>query len=390
MRSPAHTGRLLAVLAVAAAIPAPAAAAAGITTVQTPNPGTTNTLGGLVAFPPTEIWGVGSASSSSYTGCHGRTLTARWNGTAFVEVAEVRPPTPICASVNGVAGTSTSDIWAVGSTNSSRDPHVRHWNGSKWTAGPGATLPVPPSGGRRLRTTGLNAVAAITPGDVWAVGKAQFQDFSRGALIEHWTGTAWQLVPGPTGASEVLNGAAALKSSNVWAVGSKSGTAGAATLTLNWNGSAWTTVPSPNANINSTLRGVAAASATDLWAVGDSIGNASLGSTSRTLIEHGNGTSWTIVPSPNIGAGNNVLTGVAARSASDVWAVGYWDNLAGSIPIRSTLWMHWNGTNWSKVSSPNVGSGDNTLLGVIAPANATDAWAYGGSANGTLVQHYTP
>lgn len=120
MRSPAHTGRLLAVLAVAAAIPAPAAAAAGITTVQTPNPGTTNTLGGLVAFPPTEIWGVGSASSSSYTGCHGRTLTARWNGTAFVEVAEVRPPTPICASVNGVAGTSTSDIWAVGSTNSSQ------------------------------------------------------------------------------------------------------------------------------------------------------------------------------------------------------------------------------------------------------------------------------
>ena len=42
------------------------------------------------------------------------------------------------------------------------------------------------------------------------------------------------------------------------------------------------------------------------------------------------------------------------------------------------------------MSSPSVGSGDNTLLGVIAPATATDAWAYGGSANGTLVQHYTP
>jgi hypothetical protein len=85
-----------------------------------------------------------------------------------------------------------------------------------------------------------------------------------------------------------------------------------------------------------------------------------------------------------------VLTGVAARSASDVWAVGYWDNLAGPIPIRSTLWMHWNGTSWSIVASPNVGTGDNTLLGVIAPANATDAWAYGGSADGTLVQHYKP
>jgi hypothetical protein len=390
MRSPARSGRLLAALAIAAAIPASAAASARITTVQTPNPGTTNTLGGLAAFGPTTIWGVGTASSSSYTGCHGRTLTARWTGAAFAEVAEVPSPTPICASVNGVAGTSTSDIWAVGSTNSARDPHVRHWNGSKWTAGPGAPLQVPPSGGRRLRTTGLNAVAAIAPGNVWAVGKAEFQDFSRGALIEHWTGTAWQLVAGPKGGGEVLNGVAALTSSNVWAVGLKSGSAGAATLTLRWNGSAWTTVPSPNVNTNSTLRGVAATSATDLWAVGDSIGNASLGSTSRTLIERGNGTSWKTVPSPNIGAGNNVLTGVAARSATDVWAVGYWDNLAGSIPIRSTLWMHWNGTTWSIVPSPNVGSGDNTLLGVLAPAGATDAWAYGGSANGTLVQHFTP
>ena len=330
MRSPAHTGRLLAVLAVAVAIPAPAAAAAGITTVQTPNPGTTNLLGGLVAFTPTGIWGVGSASSSSYTGCHGRTLTARWNGAAFVEVPEVPSPTPICASVNGVAGTSTSDVWAVGSTNSSRDPHVRHWNGSKWTAGPGAPLPVPPSGGRRLRTTGLNAVAAITPGDVWAVGKAQFQDFSRGALIEHWTGTAWQLVPGPTGASEVLNGAAALTRRMCGRWGRRADRRRRdADRAL--DGPAWTTVPSPNANIN--MHAARRRGGVGHRPLGrrHSIGNASLGSTSRTLIEHGNGTSWTTVPSPNIGAGNNVLTGVAARSASDVWAVGYWDNLVGSV-----------------------------------------------------------
>src|SRR3954469_20555954 len=166
MRRPARRRRLLAALAIAVAVPAPAVAATGVTTVQTPNPGTTNTLGGLVAFAPTTIWGVGSASSSSYTGCHGRTLTARWNGAAFVEVPEVPSPTPMCAAVNGVAGSSTSDIWAVGSTNSGRDPHVRHWNGSKWTGGPGAPLQVPPSGGRRLRTTGLNAVASIASGDV--------------------------------------------------------------------------------------------------------------------------------------------------------------------------------------------------------------------------------
>ena len=41
-------------------------------------------------------------------------------------------------------------------------------------------------------------------------------------------------------------------------------------------------------------------------------------------VEHWNGTSWAIVPSPNMGTGNNHLNGVAAVSASDVWAVGYY------------------------------------------------------------------
>src|SRR3954467_15475363 len=120
-----------------------AAAASTWTAVPTPNPGTSNTIDGLVAFSPTEIWAIGSASSPSYSGCHGRTLTARWNGSAFVEVATA--VTPICAAINGVGGSSTSDIWAVGSTNSARDTHIRHWNGSTWSVVTPATIPLPPS-----------------------------------------------------------------------------------------------------------------------------------------------------------------------------------------------------------------------------------------------------
>jgi hypothetical protein len=56
---------------------------------------------------------------------------------------------------------------------------------------------------------------------------------------------------------------------------------------------------------------------------------------SHTLIEHWNGSAWTIVPSPNVGSGNNSLAAVAARSANDVWAVGYADKDLSSGVSRS-------------------------------------------------------
>jgi hypothetical protein len=371
----------------ALAVAAPAASAA-VSTVTTPNPGTSNTIGGLTAFP--DVWAVGSASSSSYSGCHGRTLTARFTGSAFTEILETPAATPMCATVNGVSGSSSSDIWAVGSANSQRDPHLRHYNGSSWTASAGATLPPPPVGARSLRTTGLNAVADLSPTNVWAVGRAMFADSSRHTLIEHLGPAGWSLVNGPTTTGSVLNGISALAGGDIWAVGSQTGTSGGSTLATHFNGTSWTTSTTPNNNVNNELKGVAAVAHDDVWAVGDSIKSAFDGvSTSKTLIEHFNGGGWTIVPSPNVGAGNNVLTGVAAHAANDVWAVGYDDDRSGSIPVRKTVWMHWDGTRWSVVPSPNSGTGDNTLLGVIAPVGTSDAWAWGASADGTLVQRFT-
>jgi hypothetical protein len=62
-----------------------------------------------------------------------------------------------------------------------------------------------------------------------------------------------------------------LSSTNAWAVGSYSnGTAGH-TLIVHWNGSVWKVVASPNAGGSSYekfLSGVAAISAHNIWAVG--------------------------------------------------------------------------------------------------------------------------
>jgi len=390
VRRPARTVALLLVaplLALAAAAPA---APAAISTITTPNPGTGNTIGGLTALPANEVWEVGTSTSPSYEGCHSRTLTARFTGGAFAEIFETPAATPICATLNAVSGSSTSDIWGVGSASSQRDPHLRHYNGSTWTASPGATLPPPPVGARSLHTTGLNAVADLSPTNVWAVGRAVFADSSRHTLIEHLGPAGWSLVNGPTTTGSVLNGISALAAADIWAVGSQTSASGSSTLATHFNGTSWTTSTTPNNNVNNELKGVTAVAHDDVWAVGDSIKSAIDGvSTSKTLIEHFDGTRWSVVPSPNVGAGNNVLTGVAAHAANDVWAVGYDDDHSGSIPVRKTVWMHWDGARWSVVPSPNSGTGDNTLLGVIAPAGTTDAWAWGSSAGGTLVQRFT-
>ena len=102
--------------------------------------------------------------------------------------------------------------------------------------------------------------------------------------------------------------------------------------------------------------------------------------------------SWSIVSSPSPGAGNDNLMGVAITSASDVWAVG--SNLVGNGPNSTyqTLTEHWNGSQWSVVQTPNIGSGGDYFQGIAADS-ANDIWtvgAYVDVANHqqlTMIQH---
>ena len=126
-----------------------------------------------------------------------------------------------------------------------------------------------------------------------------------------------------------------------------------------------------------------------MWAVGDSIKSGSDGvsvySAARRTLERQHVDGRAV---PRIGKGSNSLAAIAARSANDVWAVGYYDDITGAIPLRRTLVEHWNGTAWSVVASPNPGTGDNWLRSVVAPAGTTQVFAVrdlgGGDAVGTL------
>ena len=95
------------------------------------------------------------------------------------------------------------------------------------------------------------------------------------------------------------------------------------------------------------LVGVDVLSANDVWAVGS-------GCYGYTLVIHWDGAAWSLVPSPNpFPSGTNELKGVAAVSPTDVWAVGA---ASGPTTALVSLIEHWDGSRWSVMPSPRPGS----------------------------------
>lgn len=199
----------------------------------------------------------------------------------------------------------------------------------------------------------------------------------------------WIVVPSPSqpGNDNHLYAVAAVNTNDAWAVGYYiNGGNTRQTLALHWTGAAWTIVPTPNVGGgDNVLYNVAAVAPNDVWAVGSSVSGVNL---KQTLILHWNGTAWAQVASPNPG-GFNELYDVKARTATDIWAVGT-GGTGGSQ--NATLVAHWNGTTWSIVASPNAVGGNSLLNGVTIVA-ASDVWAVGRGENQvnitqTLVEHW--
>jgi hypothetical protein len=97
---------------------------------------------------------------------------------------------------------------------------------------------------------------------------------------------------------------------------------------------------------------------------------------------------WEIVSSPNAvnATHSNGLSDVTCTAADNCWAVGY----ADLHPPTHTMIQRWSGTEWSLVSSPNVGTSNNDLQGVACAA-AYECWTAGNYANpvptsGTLIE----
>jgi hypothetical protein len=148
-------------------------------------------------------------------------------------------------------------------------------------------------------------------------------------------------------------GIAVLSPSDVWAVGS----GGGQPLVEHWDGSTWSLVPTPTFGNGGLFHKIAAIEPDDMWAVG--FANAQ----QQALAEHWDGTAWSLPPAPTMS--KTILLGVHALSSTAAWAVG--DDGIGAVMV------HWDGTNWSFASVP---SGRYILYDVRAFSD-TDIWVVG-------------
>jgi len=345
--------------------------------VASPNPGNdTNGLAGVAAVSTNNVWAVGSTQTNGVV----QTLTEHWNGSQWSVVASHGPASESQLSAVAVVP-GTKQLWAVGEYfDTYWHTLTLHWNGSQWVL-----VPSPSMVGQFNFLIGVTAISAK---DIWAVGNV-YNGNNTNTLTMHWDGSQWSIVPSPNPSSfyNTLNAVTSISKNDVWAVGAYNGTNGQPSLIEHWNGTSWSIVsgPSPSQAFN-TLNAIARVPGTkQLWAVGYYFATPN-SSTPLTLIEQWNGKQWSVVSSPSPGTGFSVLQGVVAVSARDVWAVGY--ESPGEIPIV-TLVEHWNGTSWSVISSPNPDNAA-TLYAVTRVPGTHKLWAVGGSngEGGTLTESY--
>jgi hypothetical protein len=342
-------------------------------------------------------------------------------------------------SLGAVAGSSPTDVWAVGNflpdtATSNQDATLsfaEHYNGKKWSV-----VPTPNTG---VNFNSFYGVAA-SQGQAWAVGEYLNGNYKDRALIENWNGQNWSIAnnPQPGSVRDMLFGASALSPSNVWVVGDQEGSDHVfRTLAEHWDGSAWTVVPTPDPGATGDhLYAIQAVSPENVWAAGQQLGG---DSPDRGLVEHWDGQKWSVVPVPTPASASLVMLDGIAATASQVWVAGEadspegggqplvegyqngtwtiaklpatpdganWTNLWGIAIGGGSVWavgtyvdpatdnnkdLVLQGTNgsWSIDAAPNPGSGSN-ILGGIANVDG-QSWAAGIYDNGgselPLVEH---
>lgn len=331
-------------------------------------PGVGQGLYAVTAISGADAWAVGDVYNQALG--DQQTLTQHWDGMQWQTV-----PSPSVSNaynhLTGVAGATANDVWAVGYTiddsTNNWQALILHWNGSHWTIVPGAAL--------GTSYNALTRVVAVASNDVWAVGY-NGTDVIFHTLIEHWDGHSWTAVPTPApGTYDALYGVTAIGANDVWATGYyKEGDFTYESLTLHWNGRAWIEVESPNTTEYNWFNGVTALSANNVWAVGyeyEDGGNA----IAHPLIQHWNGTEWSVVASPHVPDGHYTnLSDAASISSNDMVSVGTSTDINENF---DPLIEQWDGHAWTLAAAPEILGMSTTVLTAVAADKTGGYWAVG-------------
>jgi hypothetical protein len=360
-----------------------------------PMPGTSSKLEAVSCTTSSNCWAVGTYSHNGAD----LNQALRWNGTRWSQVTVPSPGGTASGGSSklfGVYCKSSTDCWAVGyyQNGGPRLDEALLWNGTKWSA---VTVPAP-GGTAGSDVNELFDVWCTAASNCWAAG--EYGSFGPNETLFnqalHWNGSTWSVVSTPNPGGTATNDQSTLESvrctsaGNCWAVG-LDGTISPPTWlneALHWNGASWSlvTTPSPGGTATgdfSYLAGLSCASATSCWAAG-AYGAEGTTFTSLNQVLHWDGGQWSQVTTPNpdgTGAGaNNLLAGVACTSASNCWAVGDYGSISGSVGTVLNEALRWNGTNWSLATTPDpagTGNGASNILNGVRCASASNCWAVG-------------
>jgi hypothetical protein len=323
--------------------------------VATPNLPSPSSLSAITTLSANDAWVVGTVAQPAGVD---HPLILHWDGHTWVNIQDADSNT--VGELSSLSATGPDDIWAVGSANQHNKTLIEHWNGQAWQV---IASPMPGKG-----SASFSSVVALARNDAWAVG--EYEDGSTNhpmqALIEHWNGSHWVVVPAASADfTQRFTSIAALSASDIWAVGNFSPKNSEATYALieHWNGKIWQVVSSPdpikpaNQIHVSILYAISASSPTDIWAVGGTTTDD--GNPPKTLVEHWNGQRWAILNSPNPFPPtiNQSLLGVIALAPDNVWA----------SCVAERLLLHWNGQTWQTVALAS----QNTIAKGFAPNPST-------------------
>ncbi len=348
--------------------------------------------------------------------------TAIWNGSTWTSQPGVTPVGATVTQLVSVSCTTATACTAVGSyfipdSGSSGDTLAEFWNGSTWAL---QTVPMPAN----VTSLQINSVSCASPTACMMVGTA-FDLGADGPVVETWDGSSWTLGTAPTGGR---NGPSMLdvSCSSLTACTAVGFTKTNTFKLLDWNGTAWSAdhtipldhgsgfgastgpvvscgsattcmaveplhlygtgsfvevrasgvwsqhdAPAPPRRPASYFTGVSCPSSTQCMAVGYYAANGG----ESTLAEQWNGSSWTILPTPNI-AGTQIdyLLSISCADVTHCVAVGYSIVSLGGILSPEPIIENWDGTSWSIAPNPSPPA---TGLLSVSCASATTCVAVG-------------
>jgi hypothetical protein len=286
------------------------------------------------------------------------------------------------------------------------------------------TPPLPSSESYYSWIAPLNSVSAPSPDDVFFTGNVVDNTVSEGGYytgrVLHWDGHALAeaaQIPPITQISSAAGGVSSFDSaSDGWSFPAPDGGSGLEGIgnsgiqnagntspeaAYRWHNGQWTATPlaaypvsSPPSplGISPDVSQVAALSPDSAWAVGWFGNDGTIGQV-LPLIEHWDGTQWSIIPSPAVAGSSGMLTGLTVVSPDNIWAVGV-QNMPEAQTYGAQLIEHWDGSTWSIVPAPASADQAASALVAVSADSASDIWAVGGtgldssSSAAPLVEHW--